>query len=258
MLAIMLLIAAALSEELEAALRPCTSRTRIRIAGVRAYRAERNGHALLFAKTGACGARSARRLEKALAVLDPSRVLVVGYAGALDPGLKLGDLVIVRRAAALGDLQPVRLPLDRMPLGRWWELSGGQELLGLSRAAGLAAHCGDLLTSPLVIGEPSQKLLLHRRFQAAAIDMETAALAAVAASRGLPMSCVRAVSDEADDPFLAPFSHAPTATLAGQALRIVAAGHWVRRLQQWRERAGKARRSLEHFLVHYLDTAGAA
>ena len=39
--------------------------------------------------------------------------------------------------------------------------------------------------------------------------METAALAQVAAARDIPMDCVRAVSDEAGDDFLAPFSYDP-------------------------------------------------
>jgi adenosylhomocysteine nucleosidase len=241
----MLLIAAALEEELRMARDLCPGCARIASGGVRLWHSQSAGGPVAFLKTG-MGPRSASiKLLAAFEVLKPSRILVFGYAGALDPTLRVGDLVAVQRTVLLGKDVPRGTPLESMAAGVPIELylhNLGDEL-----------RRGDVVTTPFIIGEPAQKAFLFERFRAAAVDMETAAFALAAQSAAIPLSCVRAITDDAKDEFLAPVSYAPGTSPGGRAFRAITAGNWVRRYKDWTERAAIARRSLRAFLLEYLQ-----
>ncbi len=247
----MLLITAALQEELNTALRICNNRRSSSIGDTRLWVAHCAGSEFHFLRTGVGPARSAERLRSVLTRVKPSQILVIGYAGALEPTLRVGDLVIGRQAAIFGESPENRL-IQNVELDGSWELVRSQVLLELARKTGISAHCGRLLTSPHIIGAPAQKQILHRRFGAATIDMETAALARVGNESGIGVSCVRAVTDEAEDEFLSPFSYDPDTNLMKRAVKVVAAGNWIRRCRDWQRRAASARSVLRDFLQAYL------
>jgi adenosylhomocysteine nucleosidase len=254
MLPCMLLIAAALAEELGTALNLCSRRKRVRGAGVPLWTGMRGQEMLHFLKLGVGPARSAEVLQRALDCLKPASILIIGYAGALDPLLKLGDLVVVERA----DLLPEEFwdaPAKEMDPRPGWPLAYSGELCAAAETAGLPVRCGTALTSYHIIGAPEQKRVLFQKFHAGVIDMETAALARIAAAAAVPLQCVRAVSDEAGDDFLAFLSHNPAAGPWQIAVQGLAAGSWLRRYSQWRERSLAARGSLRRFLSWYLDSS---
>ncbi len=253
MLPLMLLIASALREELETALGLCRHRQRIRCEGVSLWTALFGNDTVLLLKAGVGPARSAAALERVLAGFRVTRILAAGYAGALDPHLKQGDLLLGERADLLSD--GVRdVPLAEIGLSGSWPLADAAELCSVATAAGLPAACGAVLTSPGVIGAPEHKRILYLKYKSSVVDMETAALARVAAGASIPLSCVRAISDEAEDGFLAPFSYCPGSGKLQRAARVLAAGKWVSRYSQWRERSLAARRNLGAFFASYRRT----
>jgi adenosylhomocysteine nucleosidase len=247
----MLLIAAALSEELSVAKEMCTAPVTISGGGIRAWTAEYKAHKVFFLKTGMGPIRSARNFEQFLAEHKPAEVLVIGYAGALDPALQPGDLVMAERAAFLS--APKKSPLREAAIGEYWELAANGEIANLCRARGVEIRAGGILTSPFVVGDPAQKKWLYEHFGAAIVDMETAELARIAASKSLPLRCVRSISDSATDDFFAPLSHDPDLNPASKAAKLVAAGRWLERCQQWRQNSSVARESMRRFLSVYLD-----
>jgi nucleoside phosphorylase len=244
----MRLIAAALAEELETALGLCSRREKIRGAGFPLWTGVRSGATRHFLKLGVGPIRAAQRLERALDHMDITSVLVIGYGGALDPDLRQGDLVIVEHADMLAE----------ETLSASWPLRTGAELCMQAQAAGLPVRLGATLTSSCIIGAPERKRLLFARFNAAIVDMETAALAQVAAAAAVPLDCVRAVSDEAADDFLAFLSGAHTAGAMQLAVRTLTAGGWLRRYSLWRERSTTARQSLRRFLACHMDRLAAS
>ena len=249
----MLLIVAALAEELQVALDLCPKRAKITCGGRKVWTGEHKGNQIWLLKSGTGPRRSAASVERVLARQCPSFILGIGYGGSLDPGLDIGDLVLIRRASLLGSPQGSRVPLaDLVPTGSW-ELSEFPDIMAQAKAAGLNLARGDILTSPWIVGDPAQKLALHRRFQAALVDMETAAIARAAASRGIRYCCVRAVSDRADDTFLAPLGNDPSASTAGRALRALGIGNWIHLYREWKKRTAVARRNLRRFLAWYLE-----
>lgn len=246
----MLLIAAALEEELKTGLELCRDIRKVDCKGISLWQAIRGDKSVLFLKTGVGPKRSAKSLAEALEVTQPSHIHVIGYAGALDPGLKLGDLVAVKRALA-ASLDKDRAQWEYARLGGTFELVDGEALRQSAISAGLDACLGDALTSPHVLGSPAHKQILWEKFHASIADMETAALADVAASKSIPLSCVRAVSDSAQDRFLEPFSYDPSLAIPARAKRLLDTG-MIQTYREWKYNSSVARERLSRFLAHYL------
>lgn len=114
----------------------------------------------------------------------PALVICAGYAGALQPGLRVGDLILGANVsdAALADAA--------------MRILGNHETL----------HRGALTTQPQVAETPEAKAALAAGTGAIAVDMETGWIAAACARAGMPVLSLRAISDAADQAFPAPGS----------------------------------------------------
>ena len=246
----MLMMAAALAEELNVALELCDNRERIRSENKGVWNGTIGGSKICLVKTGTGPVRASKKMETVIHSLRPHRILWIGYAGALADEIRVGDLIVIQKTSILGDRGAKARPIDQLEAAMSFELTGSSELFELAKSAGVRAHCGDGLTSPFIIGDPIQKRALNRRFHALSIDMETAAVARVASVAGVPFSCVRAVSDDAGDEFLAPFSYDPNASPVRKAIRAAGAGNWWKRLHAWRERSERARECMRVYLRH--------
>ena len=86
-------------------------------------------------------------------VLEPSILLFAGFAGALQPAVHVGDVLLAREV------------LDTT--GRVWPASA------LVKAVP-GAQAGRLLTASRFIGDPAEKLALGAKHDALAVDMESA------------------------------------------------------------------------------------
>lgn len=246
----MLLIAAAMEEELETGLKLCSGKEKIPHRSVSLWQARRKDKTIGFLKAGVGPTRSAANLEEVLNIIEVSQILIIGYAGALDPGLKLGDLVSVRRALAFS-LDKDNPTWENVQLDGTFDLTQSEELAQFAKTLSLSAYFGDALTSRHVLGDPVHKNFLYTRFGASIVDMETAALARVAASKNVPLSCIRAISDEAGDTFLEPFSYDPSKNLAVRAGKFFSHG-MAQTYREWKSHSLVANRSLSQFLSHYL------
>ena len=137
--------------------------------------AGRRGAVEVVARLSGIGTRAAARAaEAALDAGGLDRVVVVGIAGGVAPELALGELIVPEVVVDLAS-GAVHRPA---PLGG-------------------ATPRGALATSDRLIGDPEELASLARR-GILAIDMETAAVAAVCEARGCPWSVFRAISDRAD------------------------------------------------------------
>lgn len=247
----MLLIAAALQEELNVALALFRGPKQLRHRGVEFWQSARGGPTVRFLRTGVGPKRAAASLERALGVLDVSRILVVGYAGALDPRLKLGTLVLVEKALACS-LDTSDPAVESMKLDRAFVLAPDDSLAAAAVRTRLAVHSGDTLTSAHVWGNPEHKRILREKFGASVVDMETAALAGVAQNNGIPLSCARVISDEAEDSFLEPFAYDPSSGISERAGKMFRKGNPVKTYREWKRNASAARMILNELLQGYL------
>ena len=134
------------------------------------------GQAEIVATTTGIGTRAAAR--KAEMVLDAShidRLVVVGIAGGIGPSVDIGDLVVPELVIDLSTC------LEYRP-----------SILGSTELRGTLATSDDV---PIDLAEVAR---LERQ-GVIAVDMETAAIAAVCERRRCPWSVFRAISDRADD-----------------------------------------------------------
>jgi adenosylhomocysteine nucleosidase len=124
----------------------------------------------------------------ATALVDAGAVALVswGMAGGLDPGLHAGTIclpsIVVSRDGAT------------FTTDHHW-----RELLSAAIAARRTVVSGSLLTSDLAIGDIAGKAAAFRETGAVAVDMESLAVASIAAAHKLPFIAVRVIVDTAGD-----------------------------------------------------------
>ena len=246
----MLLVVAALEEELKTGMALCRGLRKAPHRSLSLWQARRNDKTIGFLKAGVGPRRSAANLDKTLKIIEASHILVIGYAGALDPDLKLGDLVAAKRALAFS-LDKSNPTWENARLDGAFELVHWESLARSIKSLGLSGTTGDVLTSSYVLGDPVHKSLLYKKFHASIVDMETAALARVAASKNVPLSCIRAISDEARDTFLAPFSYDPSTPIAARTGRLFSKG-MIQTYREWKAHTLVAKKNLSQFLSQYL------
>jgi len=134
----------------------------------RRFRFFENGRVVVVC--GGIGAEAARRATEAVfALYQPKLMLSVGFAGALDRTLKVGDIFAPSRVVDARD-------------GSRTEMATGH---------------GVLVSAAVVAGVEAKKKLAES-YSAQAVDMEAAAVARGAQARGVGFMGVKAISDESD------------------------------------------------------------
>lgn len=153
------------------------------------------------------------RLLERVAALRPARVLHLGVAGALQPGLAAGDALVIERVLRGGEPDQTLTP-DPEWLARWERSDPG-----LRR--------GGCLTVDAIADTPARKAELGRAHPGAAVvEMETWWAAAAARGLGLELTCVRVVIDRLEQhlPDLSPALDA-----VGRPRPLAFARHLLRR-----------------------------
>ncbi|MGN9844358.1 5'-methylthioadenosine/S-adenosylhomocysteine nucleosidase family protein [Nonomuraea sp. H19] len=151
--------------------------------------------------------------ERAIAEFSPSALLFVGVAGALWPGIGLGDVVVATHVYAYHGGTSEDDGLKARP--RVWEIAHEIDQIArhLHRTGTWTRHLPaggavpTVLFGPIAAGEVVQDSAIsahaqwvrHTYNDALAIEMESAGMAqATHHNRSLPMAVVRGISDRAD------------------------------------------------------------
>jgi adenosylhomocysteine nucleosidase len=159
-------------------------------------------------------------------------VASVGYCGALDPGLRAGDIVIANRV----------------------EAPEAGECFAACEPFTTRRHVrGSIISIDRFVGTAAEKRRM-RDSGAVAVEMEAAGVAREARGSGLPFVCVRAVTDEAEEGFIIDYNAARDAQGRFRRSRIVFAA--LRRprcaipeLLGFYQRSGRASEALGEFLA---------
>jgi adenosylhomocysteine nucleosidase len=117
---------------------------------------------------GGIGSEAARRATEAIISLyGPREIVSLGFAGALEAALKLGDAFVPRRVVDAGDSSVTETEVGSGTLVSFGSIAGVQQKKNLAKAYG-----------------------------AQAVDMEAAAVARGARAHGLRFLAMKAISDE--------------------------------------------------------------
>jgi len=150
-----------------------------------------------------------RAAETTAAVLDSfnvSGLVFSGIAGGINPNLNIGDVTIPRRwGHADGDLEPGAdgfwTPVDSAMFEHAITVAGSVALID-STPEGVHLTSeprvitgGNGVSNSFFVDDPEYRNWLWTTFKANAVDMETAAVARVAAERGIPYVAFRSLSD---------------------------------------------------------------
>jgi adenosylhomocysteine nucleosidase len=115
---------------------------------------------------------------------SPAAIISTGFCGALDSELKIGDVIVADRvffSTQMFDCRPV--------------------------TTSESFRHGAICSSARIVATAKEKEQLHRS-GAIAVEMEAGGIAPYAQDRGLPLFCIRAVSDLADESFSNDFNAA--------------------------------------------------
>ena len=136
--------------------------------GGRRFRFYENGGSTAVC-AGIGGEAARRAAEAVIALYGPEVIYSAGFAGALDSGLKVGDLIRPKRVVNAADGSSV----------------------SLNAGEGVLVSFGS-------VASPEQKAKLRDAYAAQAVDMEASAVARAAEARGIQFGVVKAISDESE------------------------------------------------------------
>jgi adenosylhomocysteine nucleosidase len=187
-------------------------------------------HALV---TGMGASAAGCNLARLLEVHHPRLIVAAGFAGGLNPELKLGQMI-----------------LDDSDLsGHGLNLSGPEALF----------H-GKIHSASKVLVTPLEKASLRRESNADAVDMESAAVRSVAKKRGIPMVALRVITDPYDEALPLDFNQfmntAGSMRYGRFACHLLRKPITVLRLIQFQKKLNYAAQRLGATLNLLLDTPG--
>jgi adenosylhomocysteine nucleosidase len=201
-MALMTGIIGAMPEELEALLSDLAEARAERVGPFTLHRGRLEGKPVLIAECGV-GKVNAAALTQLMLLRGVSRIIFTGVAGAVDPGLEVGDIVVSSDALqhdvdvrALG-YAPGEVPGET----RCWQADVTLQKLALGAARDQTeAHVvsGRVVSGDQFIADAAKVRWLREMFDASCAEMEGAAAAQVCAKWGVPFVIIRSISDTAD------------------------------------------------------------
>jgi adenosylhomocysteine nucleosidase len=114
-------------------------------------------------------------------------ILSLGFGGALDDSLKVGDLILCTKIRTSYQLLQFKTFYSDDQLSSRAIRSMDDNRLRFIKGSGL--------TTDRVVFIPKEKMTLGLSFKAQVVDMESAWIAEIAQEHGIPMLSVRAISD---------------------------------------------------------------
>jgi len=121
------------------------------------------------------------------------KIIVLGFAGSIDPSLKIGDLVLVKEAISDEGTTQNYFPDLKTVLASEALLAATASEMGLR---GEKIQAGNVVSTDGFFRETREKIERFRRQGAIAIEMELSALYAIARYRGVELLGMAIISDE--------------------------------------------------------------
>jgi adenosylhomocysteine nucleosidase len=164
------------------------------MAGVRCHIGQRGNRTYWLIQTGVGPVAASAVAGRVLKAQAMSLVMSTGFACALVPA-QVGDLIIGTAVSSVRAEGTWTVRNDRVSCDE----TVCADLLAAAKDAGLVVRVGPIVSSETVVWQALEKQRLQRLTDAAGLDMESAAVAAVAQERDLPVAIVRTVSDLVDE-----------------------------------------------------------
>ncbi len=216
------LIVGAFSDEVKPIQAELKNKREGRIEGISFTEGKLRGRRVAVTWTGIGKVNAAMTTSLLIEHFCPGEVIVCGIAGAINPQLDVGDVVIAEKSAQhdlgfwsdagiesrgfdnrlTGEQNPVFFAADERLLGVALR-AGDQTVLEGIRTDGKRIQAkvkkGVVVTGDTFIMSPQKRIDLQKRLGADAVEMEGAAVAQVCYERKIPHLIIRGISDTADE-----------------------------------------------------------
>ncbi len=130
------------------------------------------------------------------------QMLFSGVAGAINPNLKIGDLIVATKLCQHDlDITAFGHPYGYVPEGSVF-VESDKRLRNIARRVAREKHInlkeGIIATGDQFVADPVRKAWIMERFGADALEMEGASVAVVCDALDVPFFILRSISDSAD------------------------------------------------------------
>lgn len=196
-------IIGAMVEEIELLHQNVSNVRETTIAGITYYEGTLHGQPVVYCKSGV-GKVNAAICTQVLLSLDVDCVWFTGVAGALDPSLEVGDIVVSSSAMQHDmDVTPLGFARGMIPYQEVSDFVADESLVKLAKEAGDALFPERTLIGRIVSGDQFIASIdkvkdLHETFGAACTEMEGSSVAQVCYANNKPFVIIRSMSDKAD------------------------------------------------------------
>ncbi|WP_168121986.1 5'-methylthioadenosine/adenosylhomocysteine nucleosidase [Paenibacillus sp. HB172176] len=196
-------IIGAMAEEIQFLHEHVENATSFTRAGIAYFEGSLHGKAVIYCKSGV-GKVNAAVCTQLLIDAGADCVLFTGVAGALDPSLNIGDIVISTTCIQHDmDCSPLGYAKGEIPFHPVSEFKADENLVRLAAEAGEKLFSGRSLAGKVLSGDQfiaSRDTVsrLHEIFHGACAEMEGAAVAQVCVMNEIPFVVIRSMSDKAD------------------------------------------------------------
>jgi len=193
-----------------------------RIEGIEFMSGRIGARPVVVAWTGVGKVNAAMVTTLLIEHFEPAQVLFTGIAGAVDPNLEPGDIVIARQTAhhdmgsywsegiepggvrnrLTGDTNPVFFPADPNLLAAARRAAGETVFDPIARRDGPRPPrviVGTIVTGDTFVASQEKCEELAEKFEADAVEMEGAAVTQVCYQRGIPCLVIRSMADKANE-----------------------------------------------------------
>jgi adenosylhomocysteine nucleosidase len=192
------------------------------IEGITFVSGRLGGRRVVVGWTGVGKVNAAMTATLLIEHFKPAQVIFTGIAGAVDPNLEPGDIVIAERTAhhdmgtlgpeglepggvknrLTGEANPVFFPADALLLAAAREAAGGVTLDPVSLGAGQRRPkvvVGTIVTGDVFVASKGRSEDLRTKLGADAVEMEGAAVAQICYQREIGCLVIRSISDRANE-----------------------------------------------------------
>lgn len=177
----------AMPEEYRAVANSLGTATAVQIGELRGGRFSHAGHDFLLVQSGMGFHNAARASELLIRDCRPDLLVSTGFCGGIVPGLLAGDIVVAKGIIIAGDGCFEEIPVPLSPAGRNFVLS--------ETAEGKRTFGGAFVSASTIMSKNRLGGLLPGTYINPVAEMESGAVAIVAAENSIPLLAIRAVSD---------------------------------------------------------------
>ncbi|MBO2944939.1 5'-methylthioadenosine/adenosylhomocysteine nucleosidase [Paenibacillus sp. F411] len=194
----------AMDEEIELLLNEMECSERVVKAGITYVKGALQGKEVVVCKSGVGKVNAAITTQVLIDSFGVSQILFTGVAGALDPELNIGDIVISSSCMQHDmDVTPLGFQRGVIPYQEVSDFPADKELVSLAEAAcqtleDVSYKVGRVLSGDQFIASRETVELLYGELQGACAEMEGSAVAQACYMNGVPFVVIRSMSDKAD------------------------------------------------------------